>query len=103
MPLSQTLETILPRYYFHMKSKQSNIQDETGKVLASTWEAYVRARDIIRKCLQHCDIKEDEQWMIKVCNEAGHAELVVLFPKPYLASRANAPTSAECAGVSPKR
>ena len=82
MPLSHTLEITLPRYYFHMKSKQSNIQDETGKVLASTWEAYARARDIIRKCLQHCDIQEDEQWMIKVCNEAGHAELVVLFPKP---------------------
>ena len=71
-----------------MKSKQGNIQDETGQVFGSTWEAYVRARDIIRKCLQYTDIQEDERWMIKVCNDAGDAELVVLFPRPPLASRA---------------
>jgi len=77
----------LPRYYFHMKSKQRYIQDETGKMFGSTGEAYVRAREIIRKCLQYTDIQEDEQWMIKVCNDAGDAEFVVLFPRPSLASR----------------
>jgi hypothetical protein len=81
MPLSHTWEVNLPRYYFHMKSKQSNIQDDTGKVLGSTWEAYARAKEIIQKCVQYCDIQEDEQWIIKVCNEAGDAELVVLFPR----------------------
>jgi len=83
----------LPRYYFHIKSKQRNIQDETGQVFGSTWEAYIRARDIIRKCLQYTDIQEDEQWMIKVCNDVGDAKLVVLFPRPSLASRA------ECTNV----
>ena len=71
-----------------MKSKQGNIPDETGKVLGSAWEAYVRARDIIRKYLQYTDIQEDERWMIKVCNDAGDAELVVFFRRPPLASRA---------------
>jgi hypothetical protein len=73
----------LPRYYFHAKSKQGNIQDETGQVFGSTWEAYIRARNIIRKFLQYTDIQENEQRMIKVCNDAGDAELVVLFPRPF--------------------
>jgi Domain of unknown function (DUF6894) len=79
----------VPRYYFHMKSKQGNIQDETGQVLGSPWEAYIRARNIIRQCLQYTDIQEEEQWIIKVCNDAGDAELVVLFPPPSLASGAS--------------
>ena len=74
----------MPRYQFHMKSKQSEIQDESGRVLESTWDAYLRAQEIIRKCLRYLDLEDDEQWVINICNDAGEAEIVVLFPRRRL-------------------
>ena len=70
----------MPRYHFHMKSKQSKIPDDSGQVLNSTWEAYLRAKEIVRKCIQYVDL-DDEQWIINIANDAGEAEVVVMFPK----------------------
>ena len=83
-------ETIVPRYYFHMKSKHAKIQDDAGQFFGSAWEAYVRAQEIIRQCLRHIDMEDDEHWLIRVCNDADEPELVVLFPRPSVGSRASA-------------
>jgi hypothetical protein len=72
----------MARYHFHMKSKQIEIQDEIGKIFGSACEAYIRAQEIIRQCLRHLALDDDdEQWMINVCNESDDTELIVLFPR----------------------
>lgn len=71
----------MPRYYFHMRSKNDKVQDELGQVLDSTWDAYLRAREIIQKFIQYVDLEDTEQWVIRVNNDADEVELVVLFPK----------------------
>jgi hypothetical protein len=80
----------MPRYHFHMKSKCNRIVDDKGQNLNSSWEAYLRAQEIVRKCLDYLGQEDDnERWLIKICNDAGEAELFVLFPRPAQPSAIN--------------
>jgi len=75
------METKVPRYHFHLKSKENKILDDSGQDLNSSLQAYTRAQEIIRQCIQYTDIQEGEQWMIGITNDVGEAEIVVLFPR----------------------
>jgi hypothetical protein len=43
----------MPRFYFHLKSKQTRIPDDKGKNLDTLNEAYEHGRKLIDKILQH--------------------------------------------------
>ena len=43
----------MPRFYFHLASKDSHIQDDSGKELATLNDAYEHARKLIHKILFH--------------------------------------------------
>jgi hypothetical protein len=71
----------VPRYHFNLKSKENKIPDDSGQELSSSWHAVLRAQEIIRQCMKYTDIQDGEQWMIGITNDAGEAEIVVLFPR----------------------
>ena len=75
------MEINVPRYHFNIKCKESEIPDDRGQVLNSGWEAYLRAQEIIRQCIQHTELEDEEQWLIGITNDVGDAEIVVLFPR----------------------
>ena len=43
----------MPRFYFHLKSKQTRIPDDKGKNLDTLNEAYEHGRKLVDKILQH--------------------------------------------------
>jgi hypothetical protein len=43
----------MPRFYFHLTSKDSRIPDESGKELNTLNDAYVDARNLIDNVLFH--------------------------------------------------
>jgi hypothetical protein len=75
------MEIKVPRYHFNLKCKETKIPDERGQVLNSSWDACIRAQEIISQCLQYTEIEDEEQWLIGITNDVGEAEIVVLFPR----------------------
>src|SRR6516165_1097599 len=49
----RVMENLMPRFYFHLASKDSHIQDDSGKELATLNDAYEHARKLIHKILFH--------------------------------------------------
>jgi RNAse (barnase) inhibitor barstar len=47
------MEGLMPRFYFHLKSKQSRIPDDKGKNLDTLNDAYEHGRKLVDKILQH--------------------------------------------------
>ena len=48
----------MPRFYFHLKSKQTRIPDDKGKNLDTLNEAYEHGRKLVDKILQHVGYDE---------------------------------------------
>jgi hypothetical protein len=71
----------MPRYFFHIRSEETEIADDNGKVLPSAWDAYFHAQRQIIKTLQYLDeTDEEERWSVRISNDAGETEIIVLFP-----------------------
>lgn len=71
----------MPRYFFHIKSKEIEIPDEDGTVLACAWDAFFHARRLIHqsgKYLQDDDY--EEPWAVRICNGDDKSEIIALFP-----------------------
>jgi hypothetical protein len=46
-------KNVMPRFYFHLTSKENNIPDYSGKELDTLTDAYEHARALIDKILFH--------------------------------------------------
>jgi hypothetical protein len=73
----------MPRFYFHLTSKDSRIPDESGKELNTLNDAYVYARTLIDKVLFHVGYDDAEAWKVIISNDSYEAQMIVPFPMSY--------------------
>ena len=73
----------MPRFYFHLTSKDSRIPDESGKELNTLNNAYVYARNLIDKILFHVGYDDAEAWKVIISNNSYEAQMIVPFPMSY--------------------
>jgi hypothetical protein len=55
-------ENLMPRFYFHLRSKENNIPDDSGKELDTLIDAYEHARVLIDKILVHVGHDAADLW-----------------------------------------
>ena len=70
----------MPRFYFHLTSKDTRIPDESGKELNTLNNAYVYARNLI---LFHVGYDDAEAWKVIISNDSYEAQMIVPFPMSY--------------------
>jgi hypothetical protein len=73
----------MPRFYFHLTSKDSRIPDERGKELNTLNDAYVYARNLIDKILFHVGYDDAGAWKVIISNDSYEAQMIVPFPMSY--------------------
>jgi hypothetical protein len=76
----------MPRFYFHLKSKDSDIPDDSGKELSSLNDAYDHARKLIEKIWLYTGHEDSEEWNVIISNDEFNASLVVPISFSYLFS-----------------
>lgn len=70
----------MPRFYFHLTSKDSHIPDDAGKELDSLNDAYEHAWTLIYKILFHVGNDDAKAWKVVILNEDHDAQIIVPFP-----------------------
>jgi hypothetical protein len=73
----------MPRFYFHLRSKDSRMPDESGKELNTLTNAYVYARNLIDKILFHVGDDDAEAWKVIISNDSYEAQMIIPFPMAY--------------------
>ena len=73
----------MPRFYFHLKSKQSRIPDEKGKDFDTLNEAYEHGRKLVDNILHHVGYDDANEWKVIVLNDEDDAQLVIPFSVSY--------------------
>jgi hypothetical protein len=74
------VEELMPRFYFHLTSKDSHIPDDAGKELDSLNDAYEHAWSLIYKILFHIGDDDAKRWKVVISNEEHDAQIIVPFP-----------------------
>jgi hypothetical protein len=74
---------LVPRFYFHLASKDSNIPDDGGKELANMNEAYKHAQKLIDQILFHVGYDDAEAWKVIISNDEDDSQMIVSFPLCY--------------------
>ena len=69
----------MPRFYFHLRSKENNIPDDSGKELDTLIDAYEHARALIDKILFHVDHDDADRWKVVISNDQDDAQMIVPF------------------------
>jgi hypothetical protein len=69
----------MPRFYFHLASKDDHIPDDSGKELATLHDAYVHARKLIDKILLCVGHDDAEAWKVLIFNDEHDAQMIVPF------------------------
>ena len=54
----------MPRFYFHLTSKENKIRDDSGKVLDTLTDAHKHARALIDKILFHVGYDNADSWKV---------------------------------------
>jgi hypothetical protein len=82
MPIAFVIgvEELMPRFYFHLTSKDSNIPDDAGKELDNLNDAYEHAWTLIYKILFHVGDDAAKAWKVVISNEEHDAQIIVPFP-----------------------
>jgi uncharacterized protein DUF6894 len=88
----------MPRFYFHLTSKDSYTPDDNGKELATLNDAYVHARKLIDKILYHVGSDDAKAWKIVISNDENDARIIVPFPIScsFLAQRPTSSNALAC-------
>ena len=63
------VEELMPRFYFHLTSKDSHIPDDCGKELDTLNDAYEHAWMLIYKILFHVGHDDAKAWKVVISNE----------------------------------
>jgi hypothetical protein len=69
----------MPRFYFHLSSKDDHVPDDSGKELATLNDAYGHARKLIHKILLHVGHDDAEAWKVVIFNDEHDAQMIVPF------------------------
>jgi hypothetical protein len=72
-------EILMPRFYFHLSSKDDHIPDDSGKELATLNDAYEHARKLIHNILFHVGHDDAEAWKVVILNDEHDAQMIVPF------------------------
>jgi hypothetical protein len=72
-------ENVMPRFYFHLTSKENNIPDDSGKELDTLTDAYEHARALIDKILFHVGHDDAHVWKVVISNDEDDAQMIVPF------------------------
>jgi hypothetical protein len=86
MPRLTLVEELMPRFYFHLTSKDSRISDDSGKELSSLNDAHEYARKLVEKIWLYTSHEDTEEWNVTVSNDDFDALLIVPIPFSYLFS-----------------
>jgi hypothetical protein len=80
----------MPRFYFHVTSKDSHTPDDVGKELDSLNDAYEHAWALIYKILFHVG-DDAKAWKVVISNEEHDAQIIVPFPASSFVARRRKP------------
>ncbi len=69
----------MPRFYFHLASRDGRIFDERGKELSTLNDAYEHARKLIHKILFHVGHDDAEAWKVIILNDEYDAQMIIPF------------------------
>ena len=69
----------MPRFYFHLASKDAHIPDDSGKELATLNDAHEHARKLIAKIMFHVGHDNAEAWKVVISNDEHDAQMIVPF------------------------
>ncbi len=69
----------MPRFYFHLASKDAHIPDDSGKQLATLNDAYEYARKLIHKILVHVGHDDAKAWKVVILNDEHDAQMIIPF------------------------
>jgi hypothetical protein len=86
VPWLTLVEELMPRFYFHLTSKDSRISDDSGKELSSLNDAFDHARGLVEKIWLYTSHDDTEEWNVTVSNDDFDALLIVPIPFTYLFS-----------------
>ena len=76
---ARVTEILMPRFYFHLSSKDDHIPDDSGKELATLNDAHEHARRLIHKILFHVGHDDAEAWKVVILNDEHDAQMIVPF------------------------
>ncbi len=71
----------MPKYFFHMATKDQQVTDEVGRTFDSLSDAHMHAVGLIYRSCAHLQSKDTVGWMINVADASGRVLLAVLFPR----------------------
>jgi uncharacterized protein DUF6894 len=77
---------MMPRFYFHLMSKESRIPDERGKNFDTLNDAHEHGRKLIDKILLHVGYDDAEEWKVIVSSDEDDTQLIIPFAVSYLLS-----------------
>ena len=69
----------MPRFYFHLASKDEHIPDDSGKDLDTLNDAYEYGRKLIDKILFHVGHDDAEAWKVVILNNEHDAQMIIPF------------------------
>lgn len=80
----------MPRYLFHLVSKQRVVRDDDGAILDGLKAAHLHALRLVRETLPVLGEDDRRQWRIEIADERQSTLLTVLFSGAApLAARTN--------------
>jgi hypothetical protein len=74
----------MPRFYFHLTSKENNIRDDSGKKLDTLTDAYEHARALIDKIVSHVGHDDADVWKVVISNDEDSAQMIVPFAVSHI-------------------
>jgi hypothetical protein len=78
-------ENVMPRFYFHLTSKENKIRDDSGKELDTLTDAHKHARALIDKILLHVGYDNADLWKVVISTDQDEAQLIVPFAVSHAA------------------
>jgi hypothetical protein len=73
----------MPRYYFHLTSKDSRLPDDDGKELASLNDAYEYGRKLIYQIMLHVGCEDAEAWNVIISSSEDGNQIIMPFYLSY--------------------
>ena len=89
----------MPRFYFHLMSKESRFPDDKGKNFDSLNDAHEHGRKLIDKILFHVGQDDALEWKVIVSNDEDDAQLIIPFAVSFNPMR-TARAAGQCHGLS---
>ena len=74
----------MPRFYFHLMSKESRIPDDRGKNFETLNDAHEHGRKLIDKILLHVGYDDADEWKVIVSSDEDDTQLIIPFAVSYL-------------------